>query len=258
MDGSNDNNAAAASRRARAEKKLRDALSAADPVEPSPRPRRKRVSVAQSQSIEGDGNTQIGSEAKVRQAIKGNNNTQVSGAIQALTVVTGGTAKIHVAPPPNSIGANAILKERITALFNKLGLERQKRLGKAAFASMYSNFKRDFDIPGKLPWHTIWLWPEARAGEIASYLEGKYANTISGRVEKAARAPGYKHTRQHLFARERDFLEQLDLKPKDPEVLEKMVRLFGTDTHKELTHQQHTQWVEYLETLVDRQYEPAD
>lgn len=79
MGESNDNDAAAG-RRARAEKRLRDALSTAEVVETPPRPKCKGASSPRSQSIEGDGNTQIGFGIKVRQVIKGNNNTQVVGA----------------------------------------------------------------------------------------------------------------------------------------------------------------------------------
>lgn len=246
-------------RKSRALGKLKAALSSdgtptAAPPESKPR-RPRRTSTSVVQSAEGNGNTQACATTGVSQVAKGNNNTQLAGRIDNLNIIADKSVKFNVMPPPGSIGANALLKERIKECFNQLGLERKKRFGKSAFAVMNSNFKRDFGIPAAHKLNTIWSWDESRAEEILSYLQEKYDNTIAGKTERAAKRPGYKHTRRQLFKMENDFLSQLALDPKSPEILGKMKLLFGTTSHKNMTDTQHQQWVSYLEKIVDKLYE---
>lgn len=234
--------------------KFRGLLDTATPAKPKAT-RRKAVP---SQTIEGDQNIQAGGGKVVKQSIKGSSNVQIGGGVGNMTIRTTKGPKIEIAPAPDSIGANGILKEQVKEAFGKLGTEREKRFGKSAYQVMYSTFKKDFSIPKELPWTIIWDWPSSRTGEILTYLEMKYGDTIGGKIERAAKKPGYTHTRGQLFAREKALLEHLDLKPSSPEVKDEMRRLFGTDTHKDLDPRQHANWVAHLERWIDRMYESKD
>jgi hypothetical protein len=230
--------------------KLRQALESATPAKP-----KSTRKAAPSQTIEGDQNTQAGGGRVARQSIKGNGNVQVAGTVGNMTIRTTKGPKIEIAPAPNSIGADGLLKEQVKEAFGKLGTEREKRFGKSAYQIMYSTFKKDFHIPKELPWTIIWDWKTSRVAEILGYLKAKYDNTIGGRIEAAAKKPNYQHTRGQLFAREKELLEHLGLKPSDPEVKGEMRRMFGTDTHKNLDPRQHANWVAHIEHCVDRMYE---
>lgn len=234
--------------------KLRQALEAATPA----KPKATRLKTVPSQVIDGDNNVQAGGGKAVRQSIKGSGNVQVAGGVGSMTIRTAKGPKIVIAPAPDSIGANGLLKEQIKEAFGKLGTEREKRFGKSAYQTLYATFKNDFHIPKELPWTIIWDWPESRSPEILQYLEGKYDNTIAGKIEKAAKKPGYQHTRGQLFAREKELLDHLGLKPSSPEVKDEMRRVFGTDTHKNLDPRQHANWVAHIERWVDRMYEAED
>lgn len=208
------------------------------------------------QKIEGDNNVQQAASRQVNQSIKGNGNIQTAGTVN-LTIhqARPKTVKVVNAPPPGSIGAAGLLKEGIAEAFGKLGQEREKRVGKTAYSVMYSTFKKDFQIPKELPWTTIWNWPESRAAEIAAYLEEKHSQTIGGKIERAAKRPGYQHTRGHLFKREKELLAHLELTPDSPEVRAEMRRYFGTDSHKDMDARQHANWVAHLEAKVDQMYD---
>lgn len=232
-------------------KRLRNALESATPA----KPKTQRRKTAPSQTIEGDQNVQAGGGKVAKQSIKGNGNVQIGGGVGNIVIRTIKGPKIEIIPGPGSIGADGLLKEQIKEAFGKLGIEREKRFGKSAYQVMYGKFKTDFAIPKELPWSTIWDWPVSRASEILAYLHEKFGNTIAGKIETAAKKPGYQHTRGQLFKREKDLLEHLDLKPSSPEVKDEMRRLFGTDTHKNLDLRQHANWVAHIERWVDRKYE---
>ncbi len=234
--------------------KMRQFLDAATPA----KPKASRLNLVPSQTIEGDGNIQAGGGKVARQSIKGSGNVQVGGGVGTMTIRTTRGPKIEITPAPGSIGADGVLKEQVKEAFGKVGTEREKRFGKSAYQVMYSTFKKDFSIPKELPWTVIWDWHASRAAEIFAYLEQKHGNTIGGKIENAARKPGYQHTRGQLFAREKELLEHLGLKPGSPEVKGEMLRLFGTDTHKNLDPRQHANWVAHIEHLVDRMYESED
>jgi len=238
-----------------AEEIVSDLMSTAEPTSPRKAPRRKAVP---AQTIEGDGNVQAGGGKALRQTIKGNGNVQVNGGIGSMTIRSTRAPKIEIAPAPGSIGADGVLKERVKEAFGALGTEREKRFGKSAYQVMYSTFKKDFSIPKELPWTAIWDWPASRADEVVAYLEAKYGETIAGKIERAAKKPGYQHTRGQLFAREKELLDHLGFKPTSPEVKDEMRRLFGTDTHKDLDPRQHANWVAHIERWVDRMYESED
>lgn len=234
--------------------KLRQVLDTATPAKPKT-PRRRAVP---AQSIEGNNNFQAGGGKVARQSIKGSGNYQIGGGVGNMTIRTTRAPKIEIGPAPDSIGADGVLKEQVKEAFGKLGTEREKRFGKSAYQVMYSTFKKDFSIPKELPWTIIWDWPASRAGEILAHLDEKYGATIGGKIERAARKPGYQHTRGQLFAREKELLEHLGLKSGSPEVKAEMLRLFGTDTHKNLDPRQHANWVAHIERLVDKMYESED
>lgn len=156
---------------------------------------------------------------------------------------------IRILPPIGSIGANPFLKQRIKELFNKIGEEREKRFGKEAYPAMYKIFKRDFEIK-KMPWTTIWEWPEACAEVIADYLEEKFNKTIAGRIRNADMKQDRIPKRPYLYNREKELLEQIDLSLNSKEVAEHLSKYFGITSHTQLTDLQHWQWVCYLEGEV--------
>jgi len=152
-------------------------------------------------------------------------------------------------PITGTIGANALLKMSIMERFNKLGEEREKRLGKRAWAGMYKNFKTDFKIK-KHQWTCIWEWPEAAAAAIRAYLDDKYANTIAGRIAAHRSRPEYIPSRPQLIARENEALSFLGLRMSDPGVKEMLDRHFGVTSHTKLTHLQYWHFVIHLENEV--------
>jgi len=184
----------------------------------------------------------------VSQSITGNHNTQVGGD---LNIVTQKLPDIKILPPPESIGGNIFLKKTIQDLFGKIGEERQKRFGSTAYSYMFTIFKRDFDIPKGKKWTEIWTWPIACADSIIQYLEGKYSNTIQGRIEKASKKEGYLDTRPQLYKKEKELLLHLGLTADSGEVRDQLFHLFRVRSHKDMTRLQHWFWVKHLEKLVD-------
>jgi hypothetical protein len=187
----------------------------------------------------------------VQQNMTGSNNVQAGIVYGNLNVKSQGRPVIQRLPPPGTIRANTLLKQAIIERFNKLGEEREKRFGKDAYGVMYRIFKTDFAIR-KIKWTAIWDWPEAMGDAIIKYLDEKYANTISGRIagaiERGTAIPG----RGHLYAREKELLEQIGLSISSPPVKESLSRYFGVNSHTKLTIMKHWQWVEYLEQLVKK------
>lgn len=203
-------------------------------------------------SIVGNGNLQsAGAQSPGAMSIIGNKNTQVAGDM-VQHHHHHKPVRLTVAPAPNSIGADALLKNGIIERFNKLGERREKRFGSNAYGVMYRNFKKSFDIKSGY-WTVIWTWPVACAPAIIQYLKEKLDNTIEGRIEGAANKTDYIHTRPHLYRLEKEALEHLDL---DKDFVKNSLQmLFRASSHKELTHQQQWQWVCHLEALVNQQYE---
>jgi hypothetical protein len=184
----------------------------------------------------------------IQQTITGNNNIQAF-TIRGLNIRTQGKTIVQHLPPPGTIGANPLLKQAIKERFNKLGEEREKRVGKNAYSVMYKKFKKDFDIKNDA-WTVIWNWLEATADSIICYLDDKYANTISGRLTKAIEKGTFIPTKGHSYAREKELLAQLDLNISSPQVKEYLKKYFGVDSHTKLSRTAHWQWVLYLEQLV--------
>ncbi|MFQ5852960.1 MAG: hypothetical protein ACE5JU_20560 [Candidatus Binatia bacterium] len=182
--------------------------------------------------------------------ISGHGNVQVGG--DYITTIQPPDKKIL--PPPDSIGADPLLKQRITTLFNQIGEQREKRFGGSAYRVMYSNFKNDFGIKNN-KWTIIWTWPKECAPAIVNYLEEKYGNTIQGRIKKAASRRDYIHSRPHLYKREKELLEHLGLSSKSPEFRQLLKEYFGVDSHVDLSHLGHWQLVCYLESVVKKMEE---
>jgi hypothetical protein len=159
---------------------------------------------------------------------------------------------IKVLPPLNSIGADALLKQAIQTRFNKIGESREKRFGKKAYAVMYNNFKRDFQI-GKAQWTIVWTWPVACADAVIKYLDDKYANTIAGRLENATKRSNYLHTRPNLYKKEIELLSHLGYSLDSEFVKDSLKRFFGVTSHTMLSHLEHWQWVCHLEAIVQGQ-----
>jgi hypothetical protein len=184
-------------------------------------------------------------ESKTFMTIIGNRNVQVAGDY----IVSEKQPIKNILPPADSIGADPLLKQRITTLFNKIGEQREKRFGKRAYSVLYSNFKRDWGIKNN-KYTIIWTWPKECAPAIIEYLEDKYNNTIQGRIERAASMKGYIHTRPQLYRKEIELLEHLELNMKSQEVRMLLEAYFGASSHTQLSHLNHWQLVCYLEGLV--------
>ena len=189
-------------------------------------------------------------DVQVSQSIKGSRNVQVGVVSGNLKISTPRKPVVTLLPSPGSIGTNALLKKAIGDRFNRLGEEREKRVGKSAYGVMYKNFKREFGINENEKWTQIWDWPEAAADQIISYLDSKYADTISGRIKGAIKRGSLIPAKGFLFQREKELLEQLDLQISSPQVEEWLWKYFGVDSHTKLDRLKHWQWVVHLEKLV--------
>lgn len=157
-----------------------------------------------------------------------------------------------ILPPPDSIGADPLLKQNIQTLFNRLAKEREKRFGKSAYPVMYINFKRDFGIKGDNKWTIIWTWPKQCAPKIIKYLQKLYDDTIAGRCKKAWARKNQLPKRPVLYKRERELLSLLGFKMDGPEVKERLFNAFSVTSHKHLTDLQHWQFVQHLEGQADK------
>jgi len=189
-------------------------------------------------------------DIQVSQSIKGSRNVQVGVVSGNLKISTPRKPVVTLLPSPGSIGTNVLLKKAIVDRFNKLGEEREKRVGKSAYGVMYKNFKREFGINENEKWYKIWDWPEAAADQIISYLEIKYKDTISGRIKGAIKRGSLIPAKGFLFQREKELLEQLDLQISSPQVKDWLWKYFGVDSHTKLDRLKHWQWVVHLEKLV--------
>lgn len=182
---------------------------------------------ALTQSIDGDNNVQVGRDYNVFQK----------------------PPKVFIQPSKESIGGDSLLKQRIITLFNKIGEERESRFGKSGYGVMYKKFKTDFGIKNN-KWTIIWDWPKECAPAIIQYLEEKFSNTIKGRIENASKRSAYMHTRSQLYKKEKELLSHFNLDLDSDEVRNSLDMFFGERSHKNLTHQNHWQWVKVLERKV--------
>jgi hypothetical protein len=179
----------------------------------------------------------------------GNGNIQVGNVRGDLNIQTAKRPVFRFLPARGTVGDNDLLRKRISELFNRLGEEREKRFGKSAYGVMYSNFKRDFGIENDR-WTVVWGWPETGAQPVIDYLSDKYANTIAGRKDRAAKKAGQLPRRPQLYKQERELLSQLGLQMSSPEVEEALLRYFGVHSHTELSHHDHWLWVCRLQREV--------
>lgn len=217
-----------------------------------PKRPRKKAKAAPAQTIEGDSNTQIGGAKKVSQSIRGSGNTQIAGGVQSLTIKAGKTPKVELAPPPGSIGASPALRSRIEALIKEINEYRYVRLGKAfKGGAIYGELARAFGLKGT-EWRSIWLWDEARAGEVINWLAGKRDNTQQGRINKAAKGEGYQHSRGHLFRLEKDYLGQLEWS--DDVIRKRRQLVAGHASRADLSDGEFRNWVAYLRRELEEMY----
>jgi hypothetical protein len=186
----------------------------------------------------------------ILQIAKGNKNVQIVGDIYH----TSKPPNKIVLPPPNSIGSDTLLKQRIQTLFNKIGEEREKRFPGSGYSVLAKNFKSDFGIKNN-KWTIIWTYPIECAQEITEYLESKYANTIQGRKENAWSKESYIPPRNIMYAKETELLLHLGLTTKSVEVKEMLNNFFGVQSHTKLSTNQHWQFVKYLENLIKLKYD---
>lgn len=182
------------------------------------------------------------------QIATGNNIIQAGNDINNVTIKnTNKKINVVIPPPAGSIGANALLAERIKGMFNELGLRREERYEKNAYSVVRSNFKKDFSIPKNQNYTTYLLWPEARAEEIILYLQEKLNNTIKGRNQKAFARKG--HRPPYLLGETNKLHKMLGWS--DAEFRAHLHYLFGVTTRSELTIEQLENYVAYLRSKID-------
>ncbi|SMF94338.1 hypothetical protein SAMN02949497_1648 [Methylomagnum ishizawai] len=188
-------------------------------------------------------------------AVNGNGNQVAGGDINNTThirVAGSSRPKIEVLPPPGSIGANPLLRVRIDDLFKQINDFRHKRLGKSfRFSGIHGDLAKAFGLKSK-EWRQIWLWQESRADEVIAWLEAKRDNTQQGRIEKAARGEGYRHTRPHLFRIEKECLEKLGWDGSSPEVRAMRYRMIGKESRADMSYNELARWVAYVQEEVKR------
>jgi hypothetical protein len=208
------------------------------PEKPPRKPRaRKKPGVAapQAVTITGNGNNVAGRDI---------NHTHIR--------VTSKTTKVEVPLPPNSIGGNPLLRQRIEYLFKQINEYRYERLGKKyRFGAIHGELAKEFGLKSK-DWKQMWLWPEARADAVIKFLEDKRDNTQQGRIEKAATREGYRHTRPHLFRIEKECLDKLEWDGTSDEVRDMRYRLIGKASRAEMSYDELARWVAYLQGEVKR------
>lgn len=244
------------SKKDEAKKRVSELLGEAEPAEkPAKKPRAKHTL---TQSIEGDGNFQAAaSKGRVDQSISGNGNTQIAGNIGKLTVRAPKAPKVEITPAPGTIGANHFLRDRIEDLIKKINQKRYERLGdKFKFGAIYGDLARAFGLKAA-DWKALWLWPESRADELIRWLEEKRDNTQPGRIEKAARREGYRHTRGHLFRIEQECLDRLELDADSVAVKDARWRVTGKRSRKDMSDNELRNWVAFLEREVARAHGEA-
>jgi hypothetical protein len=212
--------------------------------------------------VSGDGNKQVAAKKRTvkkatsvaQEIINGSNNTQIA-CDYSETHHHYNTVKppdMKILPPADSIGGNALLKNGIQDRFKKLADARAKRFDDV-YKFIYGRFKKVFGIPKEQKYTVYLTWPVECADSIIDYLDGLYANTIDGRIEKAASREGYIHEKPQLFKRERELLDCLGLKPDNAEVRQMLHNFFGVASHSKLDKLQLWQLVNYLEGLVKKQ-----
>lgn len=239
--------------------KLQKILAFAVPLSDQSRPEsspkaqsRRKSPTAASQAIDGDQNVQTGGGNVKRQTIKGNGNVQVGGSVSSINVRSGGRVKIELTPALGSIGANAALRARIEGLLKEINDARYERIGATyKFAALYGSLAKAFGLKSA-EWKNIWLWHEFRAPEVIAWLEGARDNTQAGRIKKAAKGAGYKHTRPHLFRLEGDYLGQLGMSDEDALATRQLIT--GKSSRKDMTDNEFSNWVGYLARKVELMY----
>lgn len=162
--------------------------------------------------------------------------------------------KIVQAPISGTIGNDPLLKETISSRFNEIAAERARHHGdgiKKALQILYRNFKKDFGIKDG-PWTVIWGWDVSTAPRILSYLDEKYSNTIAGKHKKPRNASALP-TRSRLYERESELLSHLGVEKSEEKAFRQglLKEKFGKQSRRDLTHNQHYQYIQLLERLVD-------
>lgn len=182
--------------------------------------------------------------------INGNDNYNFSGKVEGGVNITTKTKKVtaKIQPPQGTIGANPLLVERITGLFNEVGLRREERFGKSAYSVMYNEFKKAFSIPRNQKYTSYQLWPEARAQEIVDYLEEKLSNTIQGKKEKAIAKKG--HNIPYLLSETTRLHKILGWSESD--YRGRLHYIFGVTSRVDLNQSQLKNYVEYLRQEIEK------
>ena len=194
-------------------------------------------------------NPRTDSSSHNTQSANGSNIVQAGGNISGGINFKTTTKKVNVAitPPDGTIGANPSITERITTMFNELGLRREERFGKTAYPVMYNEFKKAFNISRNQKYTAYLLWPESRCQEIIDYLTEKLDNTIKGRIQKASARKG---NNTKVLLGETSKLHKM-LGWSEQEYRARLHYMFGVTTRADLSAVQLANYVAYLKEQVD-------
>jgi hypothetical protein len=154
-----------------------------------------------------------------------------------------------IALPPNSIGANANMKKTIQDMLKKMREYRYERFGPNGPKAFNKKFNTRFGLDSI---NDLWLKDESMYAEVYDYLKSSYANTITGKIEKAAARPGYKHTRAHLMRKSMEAINTLGWK--DSQFRNWLYVNFGVTSRKDLPDGRLDDMVMALEREAQKAY----
>ncbi|WP_308620302.1 HNH endonuclease [uncultured Desulfovibrio sp.] len=154
-----------------------------------------------------------------------------------------------VGPPPTSIGANANMKKTIQDMLKKMRDYRYKQFGPSGPKAFNKKFNDRFGLDSI---QDLWLKDESMYAEVYEYLNFLYGKTITGKIEKAASRPGYKHTRAHLMRKSVEAITNLGWK--DDQFRNWLYLNFGVKSRKDLPDGRLDDMIMALERLAQKAY----
>ena len=207
--------------------------------------------VTPNQKIEGNNNHQAHTpncepSEGVNQSIIGDGNFQVTGD---LTLNQLKSIKQELVPPIDSIGASSTLVTRIETLLGDVKKAQYKRIGKSYnWGALNGQLAIAFGF-SNTSWKKVFLLPQSRGNDVIAWLQRKYDNTISGRIEKASMQPGYQHTKRNCYKLEASFAQQLDWN--EEELKAQRIAFTGITSRRYIKVALYNQWVDRLGSMLD-------
>ena len=204
-----------------------------------------------NQEIEGKNNYQVhtpnGEPSEgVNQSIIGDGNFQVTGDVTFNQLKS---IKQELVPPIDSIGASTTLVTRIETLLDDVKKAQYKRIGKSYnWRALNGQLGIAFGF-SKTSWKKVYLLPQSRGNDVIAWLQKKYDNTISGRIEKASTQPGYQHTKPKCYELEAEFAQQIGWS--EEELKAQRIAFTGITSRRYIKVALYNQWVDRLGSMLD-------